>query len=61
MAGVRVDELAGRLSTIPGVEQRAAETVIAEIGPDMKQFATAEHLASWAARFDKLLLYFFAR
>jgi transposase len=37
-----------RLTTIPGVEQRAAETVIAEIGTDMNQFPTAEHLASWA-------------
>ena len=32
----------------PGVEQRAAETVLAEIGTDMKQFPTAGHLASWA-------------
>jgi transposase len=41
-------EAVGRLTTIPGVEQRAAETVIAEIGPNMEQFPTAGHLASWA-------------
>ena len=42
------EEDAEQLTTIPGVDQRTAETVIAEIGIDMKQFATAEHLASWA-------------
>jgi len=41
-------EAVERLTTIPGVEHRAAETVIAEIGTDMNQFPTAEHLASWA-------------
>jgi transposase len=41
-------EAVERLTTIPGVEQRAAEVVIAEIGPDMGQFPTAGHLASWA-------------
>jgi transposase len=41
-------EAAGRLATIPGVDQRTAETVLAEIGTDMEQFPTAEHLASWA-------------
>jgi len=41
-------EAVERLTTIPGVEQRAAETVIAEIGTDMGQFPTADHLASWA-------------
>jgi transposase len=37
-----------RLQTIPGVSQRVAETVVAEIGPRMEQFPTAGHLASWA-------------
>ena len=41
-------EAVERLTTIPGVEQRAAETVIAEIGPNMEQFPSADHLASWA-------------
>ncbi len=37
-----------RLTTIPGVEQRVAESLIAEIGTDMEHFPTAGHLASWA-------------
>lgn len=36
------------LDSIPGVGQRAAECLIAEIGVDMSQFPTAGHLASWA-------------
>jgi transposase len=36
------------LDTIPGVDQRAAEVIVAEIGPDMGQFPSAAHLASWA-------------
>jgi len=39
---------AARLETIPGISQRVAETVLAEIGPRMEQFPTAAHLASWA-------------
>jgi transposase len=35
------------LDTIPGIDQRAAGVIVAEIGPDMGQFPTA-HLASWA-------------
>src|SRR5262249_21122124 len=41
-------EAAQRLATIPGISDRVAETVVAEIGTDMNQFPTAEHLASWA-------------
>jgi transposase len=36
------------LMTIPGVKQRAAEVLIAEIGVDMSVFPTPKHLASWA-------------
>jgi transposase len=36
------------LMTIPGVKQRVAEVLIAEIGTDMSAFPTAKHLASWA-------------
>src|SRR5437868_3812846 len=41
-------EAAERLQTIPGVSQRVAETVLAEVGTNMDQFPTAGHLASWA-------------
>jgi transposase len=41
-------EAAERLRTIPGVNQRVAETVVAEIGTDMDRFPSADHLASWA-------------
>ena len=37
------------LDTIPGVNRRSAEVIIAEIGVDMTQFPSAGHLASWAA------------
>jgi transposase len=36
------------LTTIPGVSEQAATTLIAEIGTDMAQFPSAKHLASWA-------------
>lgn len=36
------------LVTIPGVDKRIAEAVIAEIGVDMTRFGTASRLASWA-------------
>jgi len=36
------------LDTIPGVDRRTAEVMVAEIGVDMGQFPTAGHLASWA-------------
>lgn len=37
-----------RLDAIPGVNQRTAEVIIAEIGVDMRVFPSAGHLASWA-------------
>ncbi len=36
------------LDTIPGINARAAQGIIAEIGTDMSRFKTARHLASWA-------------
>lgn len=36
------------LDTIPGVDQRTAEVILAEIGLDMSQFPSADELASWA-------------
>jgi transposase len=35
------------LDTIPGVNQRLAEIILAEIGADMRRFPSARHLASW--------------
>jgi transposase len=35
------------LRTLPGVDRRTAEGVVAEIGVDMTRFGTAERLASW--------------
>jgi transposase len=36
------------LDAIPGVGRRTGENLLAEIGTDMRRFATAAHLASWA-------------
>ena len=36
------------LDTIPGVNQRTAEVLLAEIGSDMSRFGSSAHLASWA-------------
>lgn len=38
------------LCTIPGVQRRTAEVIIAEIGIDMNVFPTAKELASWAGQ-----------
>ena len=38
------------LCSIPGVQRRTAEVIIAEIGPDMTVFPSARHLASWAGQ-----------
>jgi transposase len=35
------------LDTIPGVNQRLGEIILAEIGADMRRFPSARHLASW--------------
>lgn len=37
-----------RLQKIPGIKERAATSLIAEIGTDMSKFETANHLASWS-------------
>jgi len=37
-----------RLDTIPSVNQRTAEVLIAEIGVDMTRFPSDRHLTSWA-------------
>jgi len=38
-----------RLCTIPGVDQVTAWGILSEIGLDMNQFPSAEHLSSWAS------------
>src|SRR5213083_418139 len=38
------------LCTIPGVQQRTAQAIVAEIGVDMSRFPSARHLASWAGQ-----------
>jgi transposase len=37
------------LDTIPGINQRTAQALLAEIGADMSVFGSAARLASWAA------------
>src|SRR5437870_6466985 len=37
------------LDTIPGVNRKAAVTIVAESTGDMSRFATAGHLCSWSA------------
>ena len=36
------------LRSIPGVERRTAEAMLAELGPDMARFPSHRHAASWA-------------
>jgi len=36
------------LKTVPGIREQAAATILAESGPDMKQFPTAAHFSSWS-------------
>jgi transposase len=37
-----------RLDTIPGIGERVAEIVVAELGPDLSHFPSPSQLASWA-------------
>jgi transposase len=41
-------EAAQLVKTIPGFSEVSAAAVVAEVGADMNQFASAAHLASWA-------------
>lgn len=38
-----------RLDTMPGVDRRTGEQIVAELGVDMGAFPSAAHLASWVA------------
>lgn len=40
-------ELVARLDEIPGVGQRTAEVIAAEVGTEVTRFASADHLTSW--------------
>ena len=42
------DEAIRLLDTIPGVDRKTAELILAEVGSDMSRFPSADHLASWA-------------
>jgi transposase len=37
------------LCTIPGISDRSAQVILAELGPDMSRFPTDRHAASWAS------------
>ncbi len=41
-------ELLDRLDEIPGVNQRVAQVIAAEVGTTVERFPTARHLVSWA-------------
>jgi transposase len=45
---LKYEESIAELDKIPGIAERSAQTIIAEIGTDMSRFPTADHLASWA-------------
>jgi transposase len=42
------EEEIARLGTIPGIDRRGAEILVAEVGTDLNRFPSADHLASWA-------------
>lgn len=42
------EALIQRLCTIPGIQRWTAEIILAEVGPDVSAFPSAQHLASWA-------------
>lgn len=37
-----------RWDQLPGINQRGAQVIVAEVGADLKPFASAQHCASWA-------------
>lgn len=43
-----------RLTEVPGISRTVAEIVIAEIGMDMSQFPSADHMISWAGLCPRL-------
>lgn len=47
-------EVVERLTEVPGISRTVAEIIVAEIGTDMSQFPTADHLISWAGLCPRL-------
>jgi len=47
-ASVTWEQAVVLLDSIPGIDARAAEMILAETGIDMRQFPTDKHLAAWA-------------
>lgn len=47
-APLTFDQAITLLDTMPGVDRRGAEMLVAEIGTDMSRFGTAARLAAWA-------------
>jgi transposase len=45
---IEASEYVNLLKTIPGVGERTAEVLIAEVGTNMDQFPSEAHLSSWA-------------
>ena len=41
-------DLMEMLDSVPGISERAAQVLVAEVGTDMSRFPSAAHLASWA-------------
>ena len=42
------NDLVERLDTIPGVNKKTVQVIVAELGIDMSRFPNAKHAASWA-------------
>jgi len=43
-----LEEVLGRLETIPGMGRRTSQEILAVIGTDMSRFPSEHHLSSWA-------------
>ncbi len=41
------EDLIALLDSIPGIDRRTAEAILAEIGPDVSRWPDADHLAAW--------------